>query len=97
MLPNLNNKLIVPTLWPIQEGTNLTQKEVTTLEEVGFSFDCLCRNNVQSSFGFQSSSSSNFHVLTLRCHSLVRPSNASCWPTIRGGKKVRRPFVFKIT
>ncbi len=23
---------IVPIVWPIQEGTNLTQKEVTTLE-----------------------------------------------------------------
>jgi hypothetical protein len=28
----------VPTVWPIQEGTNLTQKEVTTLKKVGFSF-----------------------------------------------------------
>jgi len=27
----------------------------------------------------------------------VRPSNASCWPIIHGGQKVRRPFVFKIT
>ncbi len=26
------------TLWPIQESINLTQKDVTTLEEVGFSF-----------------------------------------------------------
>jgi hypothetical protein len=30
-------------------------------------------------------------------HNLVKLSNASCWPTIRGGKKVRWPFVFKIT
>jgi hypothetical protein len=32
----------VPIVWPIQEGTDLTQKEVTTLEEVGFSFDSNC-------------------------------------------------------
>jgi hypothetical protein len=29
-------RLIVPSLWLMQEGTNLTQDEVTTLEEVGF-------------------------------------------------------------
>jgi hypothetical protein len=45
-------KPIVPTAWPILVGTNLTQKEVTALKEVGFSFDRLCRNNVQSLFGF---------------------------------------------
>ncbi len=39
-------KLVVPIVWPIQEGINLTQKEVPTLEEVGFSFDFLCRYNV---------------------------------------------------
>jgi hypothetical protein len=31
-------KPLVPTAWLIQEGTNLAQKEVTTLEEAGFSF-----------------------------------------------------------
>jgi hypothetical protein len=59
------------TIWPIQEGTNLSQKEVTILEEVGFSFDCLHRNNAQSLFGFQSFSSSSSHVPTMSCHSLV--------------------------
>jgi hypothetical protein len=34
------SKPLVPTAWLIQEGTNLTQKEVTTLEEAGFSFYC---------------------------------------------------------
>ncbi len=71
------SRLAVPTIWPIQEGTNLTQKGATTLKEVGFSFDCLRRNNVQSLFGFQSSSSSNSHVLVVSCHNLVRSSNAS--------------------
>jgi hypothetical protein len=45
-------RLAVPTIWPIQEGINLTQKDVITLEETGFSFDHLCRNNVRSLFGF---------------------------------------------
>ncbi len=90
-------KLVVPTVWPIQEGINLTQKEVTTLEEGGFSFDHLRRNNVRSLFGFQSSSSSNSHVHAMSCHNLARSSDASCWPITHGGKKVQRPFVFKIT
>jgi hypothetical protein len=29
----------IPTVWLIQEGIDLTQKEITTLKEVGFSFD----------------------------------------------------------
>jgi hypothetical protein len=33
-------KPLIPIVWPIQEDINLTQKEITTLEEVGFSFDC---------------------------------------------------------
>jgi hypothetical protein len=37
---------VVPTIWPIQEGITLAQKEVTTLEEAWFSFDYLHRNNV---------------------------------------------------
>jgi hypothetical protein len=37
---------VVPTVWPIQEGIKLTQKEATTLKEARFSFDCLCKNNV---------------------------------------------------
>jgi hypothetical protein len=30
-------------------------------------------------------------------HNIVQLVNASCWPTTCGGKKVRWPFVFKIT
>ncbi len=33
----------------------------------------------------------------VNCHNLVKLSDASCWPTIHGGKKVKRHFVFKIT
>jgi hypothetical protein len=82
-------KLIVPTIWPIQEGINLIKKEVTILEEVGFSFDCLHKKNVQSFFGSPSFSSINSHVPIVSCHNLMRPSDASCWPTTRGGKKVK--------
>jgi hypothetical protein len=50
-------------MWSIQKDTNLTQNELTTLEEARFSFDCLRKSNAQSLFGFQSSYSSNSHVL----------------------------------
>jgi hypothetical protein len=33
----------------------------------------------------------------MNCHSLVKLFDASCWPTTCGGKKVRRPSMFKIT
>ncbi len=90
-------KLVVPIVWPIQEGINLVQKEVTTLEDVRFFFWLLHRNNIQSLFHFQSFRSSNSHVHVVSCHSLARPFDASCWPTTQDGKKVKWPFVFKIT
>jgi hypothetical protein len=68
-----------------------------TLEEIGFSFDYLCKNNAPSLFGFHSSSSNNFHVLTMSCHNLVTRYDASCWLTTCGGKMVKWPFVFKLT
>jgi hypothetical protein len=75
----------------------LIKKEVTSLEEARLSFDHLHRNNIQSLFSFQSSSSSNSHVLVVSCHSPMRLSHASCWLTAHGGKKVKQPFIFKIT
>jgi hypothetical protein len=36
-------------------------------------------------------------VLAMSVHNVVWPTNASCWPTIHGGKKVKWPFIFKIT
>jgi hypothetical protein len=36
----------VPIVWPIQEGINLTQKEVITLEEAGFSFYHNCARSL---------------------------------------------------
>jgi hypothetical protein len=36
----------VPIIWLIQEGTKLTQKEVTILEEAGFSFDHNCARSL---------------------------------------------------
>jgi hypothetical protein len=84
----------IPTKWPIQKGIDLTQKEVTTLEEVGFSFD---HNHVQSLFGSQSSSSRISYVPAMNARSIVQPIDVSCWPTTHGGKKVRWPSIFKIT
>jgi hypothetical protein len=75
---------LVSTGWPIQEGTDLTQKEVTTLKETWFSFDHNC---VRSLFGSQLFISSISHVLTMSVHSILQPVDASCWPTTHGGKK----------
>jgi hypothetical protein len=87
----------VPTIWPIQEGIYLTQNEFITLKEAGFSFYCLCKSNVRSLFGSQSSCSSNSHVpVGVSCPSVVRPSNVNCWPTTHGGKKVKQPLVLKL-
>jgi hypothetical protein len=61
-------KFSVPIVWPIQEGSDLIQKEVTTLKEVGFSFD---HNPVQSLFGSQLCSSSILHVLAMNVHNIV--------------------------
>ncbi len=36
-------------------------------------------------------------MLAMSVHNIVRSTNASCWPTTCGGKKVSQPFVFKIT
>jgi hypothetical protein len=38
-------RLIFPIIWPIQYNINLTQNELTTLEEVGFSFYRFHRSN----------------------------------------------------
>jgi len=84
----------VPTIWPIQEGSDLIQKEVIILEEVGFSFDYSC---AWSLFGSQLSSSSISHVLVMNVHSIMQLIDVNCWPTTHGGKKVRQPFVLKIT
>jgi hypothetical protein len=89
---------IVPIVWPIQKGTNLTQNEFTTLKEVGFSFDCFHKSNTWILFGSQSSCSSNSHVhVVVNCPSVVRPSNVNCWPRTHGGKKVKQPLVLKLT
>jgi hypothetical protein len=38
------------TIWPIQHGVNLIQKEVSSLEEAGFMFDSKCMKNPWSLF-----------------------------------------------
>ncbi len=37
------------------------------------------------------------HVACMNAHNIMESIDASCWPTTHGGKKVRWPFVFKIT
>jgi hypothetical protein len=65
---------LVPTIWFIQEGINLTQNEVIILKEVGFSFDC---SHVRSLFGSQLFSPSNLHVPTMSAHNIVQLVDAS--------------------
>ncbi len=84
----------IPTVWLIQESIDLIQKEATTLEEVRFSFNYSCVRNLFSS---RLSSLSNSHVFAMIVYNIMQPTNASCWPTTHGGKKVKRPSIFKIT
>jgi hypothetical protein len=65
----------IPTVWLIQEGIDLVYKEVITLKEVGFPFDC---NSVQSLFGSQLFSPYSSHVASMNAHSIVRLVDANC-------------------
>ncbi len=56
-------KLQVPSFWPIQEDTNLTQKEVTCLEKARCFYDHQCKNNAYSLFGSKPSRVGNYQVL----------------------------------
>jgi hypothetical protein len=85
---------LVPNVWLIRKGIDLIQKEAITLEETRFSFD---RSHVQSLFGSQSSSPSSSHVACMSVHNIMWLIDVSCWPSTRGGKKVRQLSVFKIT
>ncbi len=58
----------MPTIWLFQEGINLIQKEVITLKEVGFSFNC---SYVWSLFGSQSFNPSSLHVLVMNAQNIV--------------------------
>ncbi len=79
----------VPSFWPLQEDTNLTQKEVTCLEEARCFFDHQHKNNACSLFGGEPSRVSNCQVLIVCWQNLVKSINVACWPMTRGGKKVR--------
>jgi hypothetical protein len=92
-----NLQLLGLQFQPIQEDINLTQKEVTTLEKAGFSFDHLRRNNTWSLFGFQSFTSKQFPCACYELSQLCEVVQFKLLLTIHGGKKVREPFMFKIT
>jgi hypothetical protein len=53
-------RLHVPIVWPIHHGVNLNKKKVSYLEEVGFLFDSKHKNNLQSLFKGEPSTSSSF-------------------------------------
>ncbi len=93
-MKNVVVRPLVPIVWPIQEGINLIQKEVTTLKKKKNSFDC---SRAQNLFGSQSFSSSISNVLVMSVHNIVRLANASYWPITCDGKKVKQPSIFKIT
>jgi len=60
-------------------------------------FDSKCRKNPWSLFRGEPSTSSNFQVPSTFTPNVIRPIDASSWPTSHCGKKVRRPLVFKLT
>jgi hypothetical protein len=52
----------VPSFWPIQEDTNLTQKEVTCWENARCFYDHQRKNNACSLFGSEPSRVGNYQV-----------------------------------
>jgi hypothetical protein len=54
-------------------------------------------NHVWSLFGSHLYNPSDSHVAFMSVHIIVQPVGASCWPTICGGKSMKRPSVLKIT
>jgi hypothetical protein len=72
---------ILATIWQVPHGINLTQKEVSSLEDVRFLFDSKHRNNPQSLFRGDLSTSSNFQVLSTYTPNVIRPTYVSNLPT----------------
>jgi hypothetical protein len=89
--------LHVSTIWPIQHGVNLIQKEVSSLEVARFMFDSEHMKNPWSLFRGEPSTWSNFQVPSTFTPNVIRPTDANNWPTTHCGKKVRRLLVFKLT
>jgi hypothetical protein len=76
---------IVPSLWPVQERTNLTQDEVMTLKKAGFLLSRKAKCHPRNLFGDSSSFPIN------------KPADATAWLTTRNGKNICRPSIFKIS
>jgi hypothetical protein len=72
---------IFTTIWLVQHGINLIQKEVSSLEDVRFLFDFKHRNNPQSLFRDELSTSNNFQVLSTYTLNVIRSTYANNWPT----------------
>ncbi len=89
-------RLHVLIVWHVQHGLNLNQKEVSYLEKVGFLFGFEHKNNPQSLFKGEPSTSSNFQVPSTYTLNVIKLAYVSSWPTFCCGKKVRRPLMFKL-
>jgi hypothetical protein len=86
----------VSSIWLVENGVNLTQKEVSSLEQVGFLFDLGRCTNLHNLFKGEPSTSSNFQVPSTCRLDVIKPIDANNWPTSRCGTKVRRPSMFKL-
>jgi len=78
-------RLIVPSLWLVQEGTNLTQDEVTTLEEVSFFLSKKPKCHPKNLFD------DDAYLLVNKL------ADANNRPKIRNGKNIHHGSIFKIS
>jgi hypothetical protein len=67
---------LVPSMWLVQVRTNLTQFEVTTLQEVGFVMCETCKCVTQTFFANESTTPCNQHV------------DLEAWPKTRNNKPI---------
>jgi hypothetical protein len=75
----------MPSIWHAHEGTDLTQNEVITLEEVGFLLSKKLRCQPRNLFGGGAFIPMN------------KPTNAYVWPKIQNGKNICRLSILKLS
>jgi hypothetical protein len=63
--------------WLVQQNVNLTQKEVSCMEEARFLFNFEHKNNHQSLFKGQPSTTNNFEMLIIYTHNFFTLVDAS--------------------
>ncbi len=79
------DKPLVPSMWPVRIGTDLTQFEVTTLEELGFVLCEACKCAPRTLFANESTTPPNW------------PADPEAWPKIRNNKLIKRTITFKLS